>query len=121
MREMYAVTAASATCGVSLWTCAFSCLPMSISCGTEMIVKAGRASRAGRASESHPPALPAPLAPLALDARGRRSRHFIRPMTTEASVRSGELNAVHEDNGGHVDPQQEDHDRGDRSLDERQA
>src|SRR5437867_11905394 len=49
---------------------------------------------------------------------GRGRRHFIRAMTPKASVRSCEFNAVHEDNGRHVDPQQKDDDGGDGSLDE---
>src|SRR5262249_5084306 len=51
--------------------------------------------------------------------RGSR-RHLLRAMTTETRVRSGEFNAVHEDNGRDVNPQQEDHDRGNRALNEGQ-
>src|ERR1041384_4912062 len=65
-----------------------------------------------------PPAFPAPPP---LHSGRRRSRHFIRPMATETSVGSREFNAVHEDNGRDVNPQQEDDDGGNRALDEREA
>src|SRR5215470_8939315 len=41
-------------------------------------------------------------------------------MTTETSVRSGEFNAVHEDNGRYIDPQQEHHDCGNGALNQGQ-
>src|SRR5947207_4277969 len=52
------------------------------------------------------------------DSRGRGRRHFIRAMAAETRVCSCEFNAVHENNGRHVNPQQKDDDRRDRSLDE---
>src|SRR5678816_3903214 len=77
---------------------------------------AGKASKAGEASKASTAALPA----FSHARRGSR-RHLLRAMTTETSVRSGEFNAVHEDNGRYVDPQQEHHNSGDRPLNEGEA
>src|SRR6185436_4851157 len=104
MRATYAVTSRSRTSAIRLRTCAFCSRPIWISCGTETTVNP--------ASET-----------MANDLHARRGgrRHFIRAMTPETSVCSCEFNAVHEDNGRHVNPQQKDDDRGDRALDEGEA
>src|SRR5438445_483259 len=114
MRVMNVVTWGSRSSAVCLRSCAFSSRPISISCGTEMSVNADRATAMNDLAGLTRPVLHRRLS----DAGGRGRRHFIRPMTAEASVRSCEFNAVHEDNGRHVDPQQKDDDGRDRSLDE---
>src|SRR5438105_1770251 len=106
MRVMNIVTWGSRSSVVCLWTWAFSSLPISISCGTEISVMLAMASAARTlwVRDSNP--------------RRRGRRHFIRTMTAEASVCSCEFNAVHEDNGRDIDPQQKDDDGRDRALDE---
>src|SRR2546421_4938886 len=101
-RVTYAVTCGSRTCFICLRTCAFSSRPISISCGTETRVN---------------PASAATAQVVLNPGRGGR-RHFIRPMTSQTSVGSREFNAVHQNNGRHINPQQKDDDGGDRSLDE---
>src|ERR1044071_4566073 len=103
-RVMYAVTCGSRSCLICLRTWAFSSRPISISCGTEMSVNPARATSAN-----------------GLHAWCGSRRHFIRAMTPETSVCSREFNAVHQDNGRNVNPQQKDDHGGDRSLDEGEA
>src|SRR6266550_8415937 len=109
MRVTYVMTCASRSSAVCLRTCAFSARPISISCETEMNVIPARAAAAiGLAGPKGP----------ALHSRRRGRRHLIRAMAAETRVCSCEFNAVHENNGRHVNPQQKDDDRRDRSLDE---
>ena len=53
--------------------------------------------------------------------RRRRRRHLLGSMPPQSCIGGRELDAVHQDHGGDIDPQQKDHDRRDRSVDHGQS